>query len=464
MTKTTKVSEEVVVREEIDWADVLAVWMMAHGWYPTASSPFGHAVRKLLEAISESPYARCAHDVLADALRKVDALASPEENPGALRILSLVEERDEARGKYQWMVEHAADQKLDGYRELGARAAKAEEERDAARAGECATPSESYSIHTDCGDEYGERCRVCGDEVDDDPHTWVECSRKLADHRDHLLGFAATLEHERDAARRRVQLLMRLLERSRSSKADLRTLLEAARAERNEAEDELRALAWLVEWCDDEDGIVRRAGAALSALKRVGPPGEQWTEEKARAGSYSCLARALGWDGQQQVCSEVAVPEAPSVTKPRREHMGVEVSAAELRILLSAFGVGGVCACDGALDYGCPLCTKEQFVEWLREVRGVTVDDLHVFGDDCEWVVAASLEDAKAVLTEMGATLDDDFDETWAQEDDEMGHTIWCDSGGHPAEPHAAGNAPVTLTCAEWAKRCGRGYLCTTEY
>lgn len=45
----------------------------------------------------------------------------------------LREERDEARGHYRWMVEHAADQKLDGYRELGARAAAAEDERDAAR-------------------------------------------------------------------------------------------------------------------------------------------------------------------------------------------------------------------------------------------------------------------------------------------------------------------------------------------
>lgn len=45
----------------------------------------------------------------------------------------LREERDEARTKYRWMVEHAADQKLDGYRELGARAATAENQRDAAR-------------------------------------------------------------------------------------------------------------------------------------------------------------------------------------------------------------------------------------------------------------------------------------------------------------------------------------------
>ena len=42
-------------------------------------------------------------------------------------------ERDEARGSYRWMVERAADQKLDGYRELGARAAAAENERDAVR-------------------------------------------------------------------------------------------------------------------------------------------------------------------------------------------------------------------------------------------------------------------------------------------------------------------------------------------
>ena len=50
-------------------------------------------------------------------------------------------ERDEARANYAFMVERAADQKLDGYRELGARAAAAEEraeraerERDEARA------------------------------------------------------------------------------------------------------------------------------------------------------------------------------------------------------------------------------------------------------------------------------------------------------------------------------------------
>lgn len=52
-----------------------------------------------------------------------------------------IRERDEARANYAFMVKRAADQKLDGYRELGARAAaaeeraeKAERERDEARA------------------------------------------------------------------------------------------------------------------------------------------------------------------------------------------------------------------------------------------------------------------------------------------------------------------------------------------
>lgn len=97
--------------------------------------------------------------------------------------------------------------------------------------------------------------------------------------------------------------------------------------------------------------------------------------------------------------------------------------------------------------------------------------DLHVFSDHCEWVVAESLEDARAVLSEMGVGVPDDsaesrdqFADSWDQEDDSKELTIWCDSYGDPAEPFADGNVPVTLTFAEWAARRGRGYLCTTEW
>ena len=72
-----------------------------------------------------------------DAL--IGAGCSPEQN--ALALLDLYAERtrdaetarDEANANYCFMVERAADEKLDGYRELGARVASAENERDSLR-------------------------------------------------------------------------------------------------------------------------------------------------------------------------------------------------------------------------------------------------------------------------------------------------------------------------------------------
>ena len=49
-------------------------------------------------------------------------------------VAELRKQVEEERARVRWFVEHAADQKLDGYRELGARAASAENERDALRA------------------------------------------------------------------------------------------------------------------------------------------------------------------------------------------------------------------------------------------------------------------------------------------------------------------------------------------
>ena len=71
---------------------------------------------------------------LDDIIGNLRSIPGTRGLPGADAIEKLIRERDEARANYQWMVEHAADQKLDGYRELGAKAAKAEEERDEARA------------------------------------------------------------------------------------------------------------------------------------------------------------------------------------------------------------------------------------------------------------------------------------------------------------------------------------------
>lgn len=91
-----------------------------------------------------------------------------------------------------------------------------------------------------------------------------------------------------------------------------------------------------------------------------------------------------------------------------------------------------------------------------------TTDDactLHVFGDDCEWVIAHDLEDAKAVMCAVyGGAVD------WEpeQEPDEKSHACNVGPDGKP-DDGGHGEREI-LTNAEWAARLGRGYFCTTEF
>lgn len=81
--------------------------------------------------------------------------AAREDVPALVALVrSLLAERDEARANYQFMVERAADAKLDGYRELGARAAAAEN-----RADELRRQLEVARAHW--------RCFHCGEAFDD---------------------------------------------------------------------------------------------------------------------------------------------------------------------------------------------------------------------------------------------------------------------------------------------------------
>ena len=173
--------------------------------------------------------------------------------------------------------------------ELNEALVEAKRERDAAQrdAGSGAGKILTYSEPTGAGD-FDVLCSMCHEPVAE-PHTWVECLRKLAAHRDHLTGFAATLEHERDHARRQVKVLRRLLERSRASKADLRTLLAFARSERDKAEEELRALEWLA-----SRGYPvgrERGGPRVMAAYREADLEPDWHP------SWSSAARAMGWEG-----------------------------------------------------------------------------------------------------------------------------------------------------------------------
>lgn len=88
---------------------------------------------------------------------------------------------------------------------------------------------------------------------------------------------------------------------------------------------------------------------------------------------------------------------------------------------------------------------------------------LHVFGDDCEWVIAYDLDDARKVYEEhVGGPVSEDACDGWEQETDSANTTCRCGDDGRPIAIEDGG-ADETLTNAEWAARLGRGYFCTTE-
>lgn len=91
-----------------------------------------------------------------------------------------------------------------------------------------------------------------------------------------------------------------------------------------------------------------------------------------------------------------------------------------------------------------------------------TKPTLHVFGDDCEWVIAESLGDAWKVLREHGYGDPENDCAEWEQESDTKRMTCRIGVDGRPANPDEDGG-DETMTCAEWAARLGRGYFCTTE-
>lgn len=81
------------------------------------------------------------------------------------------------------------------------------------------------------------------------------------------------------------------------------------------------------------------------------------------------------------------------------------------------------------------------------------MSELHVFYNDCDVVIAASPEDAGAVLAEIGCTLDNPEDYPFVQWPDDKVFTV--------RDEH--GEVEGRKTCAEWAAGNGRGYLACTE-
>lgn len=89
-------------------------------------------------------------------------------------------------------------------------------------------------------------------------------------------------------------------------------------------------------------------------------------------------------------------------------------------------------------------------------VRAYVGDTLHVYTDGYSWVIAASPEDASAVLEEF---LGEDTEPEWVREPDGMEFTYVDNNWSDPAE-----GTRETHTMAEWARLRGRGYLACSDY
>lgn len=87
------------------------------------------------------------------------------------------------------------------------------------------------------------------------------------------------------------------------------------------------------------------------------------------------------------------------------------------------------------------------------------VEALHVFFDDCTWVIASSPEDATAASDEAGWGHPDP--ESWEQLPDDRIVKVWCDANGDPCDIDSG--TLTGRTCAEWVAKMGRGPFSTTE-
>lgn len=90
---------------------------------------------------------------------------------------------------------------------------------------------------------------------------------------------------------------------------------------------------------------------------------------------------------------------------------------------------------------------------------------LYVFSNDYEWYVAANLDEAYGHREDWNGTVREDDNEgsELVQLSPRHHISIYVDPDGYIA-PVDEGDETVSLTAAEWARREGPGFLCTTEY
>lgn len=96
-----------------------------------------------------------------------------------------------------------------------------------------------------------------------------------------------------------------------------------------------------------------------------------------------------------------------------------------------------------------------------------TLETLHVYEYDCDWVVARDQADADEILRQHYVSILGDVEnaEDGAEMAEDATLKIWCRKDtGEVWEPHASEAELIEKTAGEWARERGRGWLCGTEY
>ncbi len=92
---------------------------------------------------------------------------------------------------------------------------------------------------------------------------------------------------------------------------------------------------------------------------------------------------------------------------------------------------------------------------------------LHVFANECDWVVATDLEDAWEVYAFMtGGPVErckvDFAEDPLVLLDDDKPIEFWADDSGQLLE--VGSGALMAKPASEWARLHGRGFMASTEY
>lgn len=123
-----------------------------------------------------------------------------------------------------------------------------------------------------------------------------------------------------------------------------------------------------------------------------------------------------------------------------------------------------------------PDADIRELVERIEDLKAAerAAPRLHVFHNDCDWVVAYSVDDAWRVLTGVTGTERDEYSDEFEQlpDDDVLPVMLYRDMRGpdisgldvEELEERNAFDIRVRTTCGDWCKRNGRGFLCSTEF